>query len=375
MSAPQATPRPVDARGDLRLAPGATAERVTEIDLLRFLAALAVVFFHYAYRGFASNDLSVMPYPLLAPVAKYGYLGVELFFMISGFVVLMSASSGSLKKFFISRCVRLYPAFWACCTLTFIVILVLGGRRFSVSPAQYLINMTMLNEFFGVASVDGAYWSLFVEIKFYALVALVLAAGQIHRAELIVWLWLAATVALDIVPLGKLRWLLMVDYAPCFIGGAMAFIIYSRGLTLARFSGLLTAGAAAAHHSVGRAPPSIFEASVVIGLVTLFFALMLLIAVRRTGFVGRRNWLAIGALTYPLYLIHQNVGYMIFNAAYPAINPHVLLWGTLALMIGAAYVVHRWVERPLSTALKRGLTRLMDSGERLLKTPTKRAGS
>jgi peptidoglycan/LPS O-acetylase OafA/YrhL len=244
-----------------------------------------------------------------------------------------------------------------------------------VSPAQYLINMTMLNEFFGVASVDGAYWSLFVEIKFYALVALVLAAGQIHRAELIVWLWLAATVALDIVPLGKLRWLLMVDYAPCFIGGAMAFIIYSRGLTLARFSGLLTAGAAAAHHSVGRAPPSIFEASVVIGLVTLFFALMLLIAVRRTGFVGRRNWLAIGALTYPLYLIHQNVGYMIFNAAYPAINPHVLLWGTLALMIGAAYVVHRWVERPLSTALKRGLTRLMDSGERLLKTPTKRAGS
>ena len=65
-------------------------QRVNEIDLLRFIAALAVVFFHYAFRGYAADDLSILPYPLLAPLAKYGYLGVELFFMISGFVILTS---------------------------------------------------------------------------------------------------------------------------------------------------------------------------------------------------------------------------------------------------------------------------------------------
>ena len=72
-----------------------TGHRVGELDLLRFLAALAVVLYHYTFRGFSNGDMSTMPYPLLVPVTKYGSLGVELFFMISGFVILMSASSGS----------------------------------------------------------------------------------------------------------------------------------------------------------------------------------------------------------------------------------------------------------------------------------------
>ncbi|MDD5250387.1 MAG: hypothetical protein PHY45_15495, partial [Rhodocyclaceae bacterium] len=58
----------------------AAGTRVNEIDLLRFVAALSVVFFHYSFRGYAADAMSVMPYPLLAPFSKYGYLGVELFF-------------------------------------------------------------------------------------------------------------------------------------------------------------------------------------------------------------------------------------------------------------------------------------------------------
>ncbi|EAQ8060912.1 acyltransferase, partial [Salmonella enterica] len=84
--------------------------RINEIDLLRFVAAMAVVFFHYAFRGYAADGMSIMPYPSLAPVSKYGFLGVQLFFMISGFVILMSASHGSIQNFTISRMVRLYPA-------------------------------------------------------------------------------------------------------------------------------------------------------------------------------------------------------------------------------------------------------------------------
>ena len=126
----------------------------------------------------------------LAPVAKYGYLGVELFFMISGFVILMTAANGSLKGFLISRFVRLYPAFWACCTLTFVTILALGAPRYEASLAQYLINMTMTSAFVGVAEIDGSYWSLFVEMKFYGLVALVLLLGQIRHSQLLLVLWL-----------------------------------------------------------------------------------------------------------------------------------------------------------------------------------------
>ncbi len=75
--------------------------RVNELDLLRFFAAFAVVFFHYSFRGYTADDMSIMPYPILASVFKYGYLGVELFFMISGFVILMTAANGNLRNFII----------------------------------------------------------------------------------------------------------------------------------------------------------------------------------------------------------------------------------------------------------------------------------
>ena len=62
--------------------PQFTQVRINEIDLLRFIAAIAVVIFHYAFRGYAANDMTTMPYPLLSRYAKFGYLGVNLFFMI-----------------------------------------------------------------------------------------------------------------------------------------------------------------------------------------------------------------------------------------------------------------------------------------------------
>ena len=132
--------------------------RVYEIDLLRFFAALSVVFFHYSFRGYAADGMSVMPYPLLAPGVKYGYLGVELFFMISGFVILMTVSGGSLRSFLISRAVRLYPAFWVCSTLTFLARILFGGERFTASISQYLINMTMTSGFSHVQAIDDVYW-------------------------------------------------------------------------------------------------------------------------------------------------------------------------------------------------------------------------
>ena len=132
-----------------------SANRVGEIDLLRFLAAMAVVLFHYTFRGYAASNYSPMAFADISPVTKYGYLGVELFFLISGFVILMTASSGSLNKFIASRIARLYPAFWFGCTLTFIAIFIFGGERFSADVKQFLLNLTMLHEFIHVKSIDG----------------------------------------------------------------------------------------------------------------------------------------------------------------------------------------------------------------------------
>jgi len=342
------------------------SKRVNEIDLLRFLAAVVVVLFHYAFRGTAADDRTTMAYPLLAPVAKYGYLGVELFFLISGFVILMTASRGSLRNFTISRIVRLFPAFWACCTISFVAILVLGGSRYSATLGQYLVNMTLLSGFVGVPSIDGVYWSLFIEMQFYALVAVLLVLGRIHQAQLFLTLWLAATVALEIVPINRLRFLLITDYAVYFIAGATAFLVWSRGVSVFRLA-LIGCCLLIAIHQAFEAIPGFeryyqtrMDRFVVAGIIVSFFVVLMAVALRLTGTWGQRRWLMLGALTYPLYLIHQYVGFMIFNVAYPAIDKHLLFWGTVLLMLAVAYAVHHLVERRYSPGLKTVCERLWD---------------
>lgn len=334
------------------------SKRVNEIDLLRFLAALVVVFFHYAFRGTAADDRTIMAYPLLAPVAKYGYLGVELFFLISGFVILMTASRGSLRTFAISRFVRLYPAFWACCTISFVAILTLGGSHYSATLGQYLVNMTLFSGFVGVPSIDGVYWSLFIELQFYAMVAALLILGRIHLAQRFLVLWLMVTVALEIFPVDRLRFLFITEYAVYFIAGATAFLIWSRGLSALRIVVFIACTLIALHQSLDGLPSfekyygTRMNPLVVAGIIVSFFAVIMAVAMRWTGSLGERRWLTAGALTYPLYLIHQYLGFMIFNAAYPAINRHVLFWGTLLLMLAIAYAVHVLVERRFSPRLK-----------------------
>ena len=179
-------------------------ERFYEIDLLRFLAALAVVLYHYTFRGFAEGGYSPVEYPVLGEIFKYGLYGVQLFFIISGFVILMTATKRDAVGFVISRITRLYPAFWVCVTLTAGFIMWKGGAVFQVGFVQYLLNLSMISGFAGVEMVDGVYWTLLVEIKFYALIFVLLLFGQIKRIEWFLVFWLALTAASMVLPLPKL---------------------------------------------------------------------------------------------------------------------------------------------------------------------------
>jgi len=340
--------------------------RANEIDLLRFIAAVAVVLFHFCFRGYAASGLTIMPYPLLAPYAKYGYLGVELFFMISGFVILMTASSGNIRQFVASRIARLYPAYWVCCTVTFI-----AGLALAYQPAtifQYVSNLTMLNGFVGIRYIDGSYWSLAVEMKFYVLVGVLLACGQIRNAENWVLAWLAITLGLSVVPLAFLTDFLFVGYAPYFIAGASLFLVWSEGMTIRRAAVIFASWLLALHHAVVESEQrqvifhQFFSPVVVVSTITAFFIVLLMVALRRTGPLGRRNWMTLGALTYPLYLIHHNLGFSLFNLAYPRLNAHVVLWGTVAFMLGVAYSVNVFVERRYSATLKAAVVRVLNRG-------------
>jgi peptidoglycan/LPS O-acetylase OafA/YrhL len=336
-------------------------DRVTEIDLLRFLAAIVVMLFHYTFRGYAADNMSIMPYPWLAGYLKYGYLGVELFFMISGFVILMSASSGSLKSFAISRFIRLYPAFWVCCTITFLVIKAIGGTRYTATFDQYAVNMTMLSGFFNVDSIDGVYWSLFEELKFYALVGIVLAFRKLKYVEPLLVVWLLASIVLQFVHVKFLNFMLIIEYSAFFIAGCAFYLVWKNGYSASRIFLIVVSWFLALYlvtHDLGRWNRdyhTVYNPYFISVIVTMFFVIMLLVARRRLGYISRRNWMAVGMMTYPLYLLHQLIGFMIFNRAYPAVNPHLLLWSVISMVLVLAYAVNVWIERPMSKSLKKSL--------------------
>jgi peptidoglycan/LPS O-acetylase OafA/YrhL len=207
------------------------ARRFYELDLLRFLAAFSVMLFHYSFRGSAADGLSPIAYESLAPITKYGGLGVNLFFLISGFVILMSAGQGSARTFVISRVVRLYPAFWVCCTVTFFALRLAPHPRFVPTVGRYLENLTMLNGFVNESFIDSVYWSLTVEMQFYFMVFLALKLRLIGRTKEILGIWLAAYAACALLHIRYLPILLIPSYAPYFVGGAMFFLIAREGVS------------------------------------------------------------------------------------------------------------------------------------------------
>ncbi|MFP3507197.1 acyltransferase family protein [Burkholderia sp. SIMBA_062] len=344
--------------------------RIPELDLLRFVAAVAVVFFHYAFRGHAGDDLTTMHYPMLEPVAQYGFLGVHLFFMISGFVILMTAGDGSIKRFIASRASRLLPAFWVCCTITFLVTLAIGGDRFVATWPQYIVNMVTLGGGFGADPIDGAYWSLGAELRFYRLVGILLIIGQIHRAERWLFAWLIATVLVELFPFIKLKSFLVTDYAGFFIAGAACFLIRARGLSRSRVALVCAAWALSLYHEFQLLPffgenfGKGLNPAIVAVVMTSFFVVMLALALRCVPILASPRWVWFGAVSYPLYLIHQNVGYMLFNQVGQAVDQGVMFWAMIVAAIGAALLVHIAVEKPVASPLKRGLLFLLDALQR-----------
>lgn len=124
--------------------PGHT--RYLELDALRGIAALAVVLFHFT---------------MYRPEAGYGFVlgvtGVDLFFIISGFVILLSLEkTRDWKEFLLDRFSRLYPAYWACVTLAALTALISQGPARDLA-GRYLANLTMFQLYFGAADLDGSY--------------------------------------------------------------------------------------------------------------------------------------------------------------------------------------------------------------------------
>ncbi len=341
-------------------------ERYYEIDFFRFLAAMSVVLYHYTFRGYAGDKIPVS-FPQMAHVFKYGHLGVDFFFMISGFVILLTALNKDFKGFAISRIARLYPAFWVSVSITTIAIVFIGGDRFSVGLNQYLVNLTMVSRCFGVDPVDGVYWTLFVEIRFYLLISLLILLNQTSKIKLFLILWLMISIAAPHIKLPSVvQAVLITKWASYFIAGAAFYLIRKEGISTIKTGIVVASFFLSVYYSFLRVPEheSIYQVTfsygVVFGIIAIFYLTMFLIATNKLGILNKKQMVTLGVVTYPLYLIHQNVGFMLFNYFGQSIEKHVLLLLVISAMIAGAYVIHKYMEIPLSKKLKDALVLLTE---------------
>ncbi len=349
--------------------------RLEALDGLRLIAALMVVFHHYVGFGGsseASKNAWAKPvdavFPTASWLASYAWTGVEFFFIISGFVICMSSWGRSLGDFFTSRVVRLYPAYWFAVLATTAVVTLWPVVLHPPAMKDVLLNLTMLHESFRVGSVDAVYWTLWVEIRFYLLFVLVVWKGVTYRrVVLFCALWTVASVLVTAGRAPFLDYLVMPEYSPYFIAGVAMYLMHRFRPTLLLWGIVLVSWLFSVRQvtlyndglavSLGRT----MDAKPAIALMTLGYLVMLALALGRLSWI-RGKWLTVaGATTYPLYLLHEHIGWTGIRLLRHHLSPWALVAAMTLGMLIAAYLVHRFVERPLSTLLKRGLTRSLDS--------------
>ena len=153
---------------------------------MRAIAALMVIALHASEKFHALFPAMPMEGVIKETVARFdfGRAGVVLFFAISGFVIPSSLRPGdAISKFPTRRFFRLYPAYWLSIVTGIVAVYWLWGEAPPLKTI--LLNLTMLQRFLGGEDVLGLYWTLQIELMFYAICALLWVSGLIERTRLL----------------------------------------------------------------------------------------------------------------------------------------------------------------------------------------------
>lgn len=343
-------------------------ERFYDLDALRFLAAIIVVLYHYTFRGTAADDLSPLRFDLLGEVSRYGYLGVDLFFMISGFVILMSAGHGNWGKFLISRFVRIYPVFWLAVPITGLAMYLYGAPPFAVGLKTWFLNLFLVGSYVGVPYLDSVYWSLLVELKFYFLIFIALIFGWIGRIVQLLSVWLVISLVLTFSPvhIPYLGFFFFPEWSHYFIAGSLFYLIRKDGIDFTKALLLLGSYGLSIYHGhlyvvqLEAAFQTDFSSWFAAAGITVCYLILLLVGSNKFKRINVPWMLHLGALTYPLYLLHQNIGYIVINLFHESVPSYLLLAATFGLLVLLSYWVAELSEKKLNPFFKKKSEVLFD---------------
>jgi len=346
----------------VQAAPRAAPGRVAAIDGLRGVAALLVVFFNL-HEAISRSTTSWLWSPV-DWVARNGFLGVDIFFVISGYVIALSVSKGSptpsyFGRFILRRSIRLDPPYWSAILLE-LALLHLTLTLFPdikvtlPSTPQLLSHLVYAQELLGYGSIVPVFWTLCYEIQFYAFfVGLVVLGAMLPariRTATFTGVFWAALFALSLWtrywrPEGLPHGLAIDRWFQFFIG-----VLTYRAVTVSdRMPALVTAWVAlGVTVAVAGAP--------VVQLLAILVSMILVMAARGkhvSAALSIPPLRFLGAISYSLYLYHSSVGWRYVSLVQrlvpgPWHPPFAILVYVVGIVgsVGFAAALWRVIERP-----------------------------
>ncbi|ABG58615.1 acyltransferase family protein [Cytophaga hutchinsonii ATCC 33406] len=333
--------------------------RLEELDALRGIAALLVIFFHFTLNRTEYNSFF-----------KLGTTGVDLFFMISGFVIFMSLQKISRGvDFVINRASRLYPTYWACVSFTFILLSTYYIYKGTFHPAasfiQFIGNLTMFQFYLGIEDIDGPYWTMIIEMLFYIFILILFKLKSIKYVIHVAVTLCCITVTGEyytIKPIIEIiSWIPLLSFLPLFLAGIIFYNIYTNKNSLLLNYSLLTfclLCQLVLFSHAGRSVLFINQAAYTC-MLCFYFILFILFVNKKLSFLVNKVTLFLGNISFALYLIHQCVSLFfiipIFNNVFGINFWIVCICIDLPVIIGLATFITYKIEQPYSRKMKEKL--------------------
>jgi peptidoglycan/LPS O-acetylase OafA/YrhL len=317
--------------------------RLKELDALRGIAAVLVMIFHFTWQIDKGLPGAASP-----PVGLWwGRYGVELFFAISGFVIFMTLErTERAQDFVVSRFSRLFPAYWAGIIITSIAVRVLPEPHLAHPVQDILLNFTMVQGFFYRFNIDAVYWTLTVELAFYACMLGLWRLRALGRIEAVLIGWLAFKLVWWAYPNLPYRvsMIFLLEYIPYFALGIAVYRVWAGARKWVQQIPVLSLACLAA--TLDDPAKHFYVFVIVLGVM---------IAMER-GWLARLQhpfavWM--GALSYPLYLIHENIGWAIMDhLGKTGMSPWLTMCAAIVVSVALAAFINTVIEKPIQGKIR-----------------------
>ncbi len=332
-------------------------QRIFELDALRAMAALNLVLFHFTH-VYAEKYGYVEPLGWRWPFGAYG---VELFFMLSGFVNGMSLMRRRQPVDFVAaRLIRIVPIFVLVIIANLGLMTLAPLNQTPVSTGQFFANLTLMPRVLGYECIDPVMWTLQVEMMFYGLLVVMFKIGGLKRYVAgwgsLLALSLIMCPTLDALAASHsgaawfavataIRHLLVLDFVPLF---AIGFVLYMIKTDVGpKWKNLLLITmAAGVFHSIDHGKHNPLATLLIIGLVTMA-------AYGKIPVLRARPFVFISTISYAIYLCHNNLGcVLIHRFDHSGMNSHVALGISIVFAFALGTLVTLRIEQPMTRRLR-----------------------